>query len=101
MSADPPAGPDGAPPARRSPLIAIFGAVVTTAIDAALLALALGGPGALLAHRRALALLRPVRREAGARRAGDPALMVVLLLMPLIAAPLAAWGERVGLLPLP
>jgi protein-S-isoprenylcysteine O-methyltransferase Ste14 len=67
--------------------------------------------GALLAHARALALLaawtlggvtlallRPVRDQDVVGRAGEsPAIMVVLLLVPLAIGPLAAWSERTGL----
>jgi len=108
VAAPPPA------PARPSPLFGVAGALVTTAIDAALLALALGGLAPLLAQRRALALLavwlvgaivlallRPVRGRAGTQRAADPLLLVALLVLPLITAPLAAWGERLGLALIP
>lgn len=84
-------------------------ALVSTALDFLLLALALGGAGAVLAHPRAVALLavwlvgalvlgaaRPVRALAGTRRTSDPLLLVLLLVLPLIAPPLAAWGERTG-----
>jgi protein-S-isoprenylcysteine O-methyltransferase Ste14 len=107
-----PAPPDSR--TRRSPAVALIGALVTTAIDAALLALALGGFSALLGHRRALALLAvwgagavvlawrsPVRRTEGTRRTRDPLLLVALLLLPLSVAPLAAWSERIGLAPMP
>ncbi len=109
MVADPPPAP-----ARPSPLVDALGAVVTTAFDAALLALALGGIAPLLAHRRALALLavwfvgalvlallRPVRRREGTQRATDPLLLVALLVLPLITAPLAAYGERLHVAMLP
>jgi len=102
------------PLARPSPVAGITGAVLSTALDAVLLALALGGVAPLLAHRRALALLavwlagalvlalvRPVRRRAGTQRTADPLLLLALFVLPLAAGPLAAWGEREGLLPLP
>jgi len=101
-------------PASPSALAGIAGALVTTAIDALLLALALGGFAALVADRRALALLaiwlagalvlalvRPVRGRAGTKRAADPFLLVALLVLPLATAPLAAWGARRGWLLLP
>ncbi len=93
---------------------ALLGASAATALDGLLLAFALGGFAPALAHPRALALLavwfagsltlatlRPVRPRAGTVRAMDPALMVALFVLPIAAAPLAAWGERLGLAPLP
>lgn len=92
----------------------LLGAILATAVDAGLLALALGGFAALLYHMRALALLavwfvgawilgsrRPVRGKAGTVRATDPWLLLALFVLPMIAAPLAAWGERAGIAPLP
>jgi protein-S-isoprenylcysteine O-methyltransferase Ste14 len=95
----------------RSPsrILGALGALAATGIDAALLAIALGGLADLATHRRALALLgvwlagavalawsRPVRARAGTRRTTDPLRMVALLLLPMLVAPLAAWGERHG-----
>jgi protein-S-isoprenylcysteine O-methyltransferase Ste14 len=87
----------------------VIGALAATAIDAALLALALGGMRPLITNVRAIALLtvwlcgalvlawlRPVSARVGTRRESDPLLMAALLLLPLAAAPLAAWGERAG-----
>ena len=101
-------------PAAPSPLAGVLGALVTTAIDALLLAWALGGFGALAADARALALLaiwlagalvlalvRPVRGREGTKRSADPFLLVALLVLPLATAPLAAWGARRGWLVLP
>lgn len=101
-------------PASPSPLAGVAGALVTTAIDALLLAWALGGFAALVADRRALALLaiwlagalvlalvRPVRGRAGTKRSADPLLLIALLVLPLATAPLAAWGARRGWLLLP
>jgi protein-S-isoprenylcysteine O-methyltransferase Ste14 len=98
-------------PPRRTPLV-LLGVLVTTAFDVFLLAVALGGLSALLAHRPALALLavwlvgalalawrRPVQARSGAQRSGDPLLMVALLFLPWLAAPVAALGERLGLWP--
>jgi protein-S-isoprenylcysteine O-methyltransferase Ste14 len=90
-------------------------ALLVTAIDAALLALALGGVTALLAHPRALtllalwgaggvtlALLRPVKRHDAVTVERDgPFVLPLLFLIPLITAPLAAWLERTGSAPLP
>lgn len=89
-------------------------ALAVTALDALLLALALGGIMPLLAHPRALALLaiwgvgavvlgflRPVRGLDTAREDRDPALLLIALFaIPLLTPPLAAWGERVALWPL-
>jgi len=90
-------------------IVGLVGAAAATLLDALLLALALGGTRALLAHPRALALLavwfvgalvlgtlRPVRAKAGTVRNADPWLLVALLVLPLAASPLAAWGERIG-----
>jgi protein-S-isoprenylcysteine O-methyltransferase Ste14 len=90
-------------------------ALVATGLDAALLALALGGIAPLAAHPRALALLvlwavgavalallRPVRgHDATAVERETPWLLLALFLLPLLAAPAAAWGERMGFWPLP
>lgn len=101
-----------ASPARRTPLASLAAALAVTGVDAALLALSLGGAPALLAHPRALtllgvwaaanstlALLRPVRQQEpvvlGPR---ERLVMVALLLLPLAAAPLGALGERAGVL---
>lgn len=92
----------------------LLGATVATALDAALLAFALGGIAALAAHPIALALLavwfvgslalaarRPVRAQAGTVRAIDPGLLVALFALPLLVAPVAAWGERMHLAMIP
>jgi protein-S-isoprenylcysteine O-methyltransferase Ste14 len=93
----------------------ILGALAVTAIDAALLALALGGVVPLLGHARALALLaawgvggivlgllRPVRTHDPIEVRNDPPLvMVALFFIPLLTPPLAAWGERAAMWPLP
>lgn len=101
-------------PRERPPWLAPLGATLATALDAALLALALGGVAALLAHPRALALLavwftgalilaalHPVRTKTGTRRSTDPWLLLALFVLSMIAAPLAAWGERLGVGMLP
>lgn len=100
-----------APPAAR----AAIGALLATAVDAALLALAMGGVAPLLAHERALTLLaawgvgaftlawlKPVRSHDPLElRAESPLLLAALLLVPLATPPLSAWGERLGLWALP
>jgi len=93
------------------PLRVLAGALAVTALDAALVAGALGGVRPLLAHPRALALLavwavgsltlgalRPVRAQdlAEVRRERAP-IMWLLFALPLAAPPLAAWGERAGI----
>lgn len=86
----------------------MLGAVLVTLLDAILLAAALGGPAALLAHARALALLgvwavgaivlalvRPVRaHDAVARDPESAALLVGLLILPLVIPAVGALGER-------
>jgi protein-S-isoprenylcysteine O-methyltransferase Ste14 len=103
------------PPAARHPLITLTMALAVTALDAVLLALALGGIAPLRAHPRALALLaiwgagatllgflRPVRALDTAREDRDPALLLIALFaIPMLTPPLAAWGERFALWPLP
>jgi len=101
-------------PSPRAALVGLLGATAATALDAVLLGWALGGLAPLVAHLRALALLavwfagalvlgtlRPVRGQAGTRRATDPWLLLALFVLPVVAAPIAAWGERVGLAMLP
>jgi protein-S-isoprenylcysteine O-methyltransferase Ste14 len=93
---------------------ALAGALAVAAFDALLLALALGGVPALLAHPRALtllgiwtaggivlALLRPVRNQAPVATEREPGYaLVLLLLLPLATPPIAALGERLALFPL-
>ena len=88
-------------------------AALATALDATLLALALGGFPGLLAHPRALALLavwaagnlvitlvRP-RLAAAEQTDRDPLpVLFALFTLPFAAAPLSAWGSRAGVLPL-
>jgi protein-S-isoprenylcysteine O-methyltransferase Ste14 len=111
----PPAAAERTPaPRPLAPWIGPAGATIATVIDAALLALALGGYAALFAHPRALALLAvwftgalilgvlsPVRRKAGTVRHTDPWLLLALFVLPIAAAPLGAWGERFDLAMLP
>jgi protein-S-isoprenylcysteine O-methyltransferase Ste14 len=93
----------------------MLGALSVTALDGLLLALALGGLGPLLAHRRALALLavwgigavvlawlRPVRTHDPVELRRDPPYaMPLLFLIPLVTPPVSAWGERQQLWLLP
>jgi hypothetical protein len=83
-------------------------ALGVTAVDAALLAWAMGSVHALLDHRRALALLalwavggialallRPLRgHDAVQVERESPLVMLLLLLIPLSTPPLSALGEH-------
>ena len=96
------------------PLVSAMLALGVTALDAALLAFALGGLPSLLAHARALALLaawavggvtlalrRPVRGHDAVTVERDPPLvMIALFFIPLLTPPLAALGERMAWVPL-
>jgi hypothetical protein len=106
--------PRPSPPASGNRATAILAAFGATALDAALLAWALGGLNALAAHRRALALLavwlagatllalaRPVRALEGTRRRQDPARILGLFVLPLATPPISAWGERLGIAMIP
>lgn len=104
-------------PGRRPPhpVVRAAFALVVTGLDAALLALALGGVAPLLAHPRALALLalwavgavtlallRPVRgHEATTVERDPPFVLLALFLIPLLTPAVAALGERLALWPLP
>src|SRR5262245_31949437 len=104
-----------AAPRRPHPIVSGVLALLVTALDALLLALALGGLAALAAHPRALtllalwaiggvtlALLRPVRgHEAVAVERDGPFVLLLLFLIPLLTPPLAALSERLGVGPLP
>jgi protein-S-isoprenylcysteine O-methyltransferase Ste14 len=87
---------------------------VVLAVDAALLALGLGDPSLLVRDPRALALLvvwglaglalatlRPTRGQDAVTKQPDPFVMAALLVLPLGAAPLGAWGARHALFTLP
>lgn len=106
------------PAARRAaphPIAAAAVALAVTALDAVLLALALGGIVPLLAHSQALALiavwavgavalalLRPVRgHDAASVERDPPFVMLALFLLPLIMPAVTALGERFGIWPLP
>lgn len=105
----------GPPPRRTSLPRAIAGTIVATALDATLIALALGGLPQLLAHPRALALLgvwfagglilslaRPVRTHDPIDTASEPRwTLPALMLVPLFLPALSAWGEQRGMWPLP
>jgi protein-S-isoprenylcysteine O-methyltransferase Ste14 len=94
-----------------NPVRAVIGTLLTTALDAALLAIALGGIAPLLSHRRALALLaiwatgslvlgiaRPVKRHDPVEETKPQVgMMLALLLIPMAVPPLAAWTEAHGL----
>lgn len=97
------------------PIVTALPAFAVTGLDAALLALALGGLAALLAHPRALALLavwlvggvtlallRPLRgHDAVAVEREAPYVLLVLFLIPLVTPPVAALDERLALWVLP
>jgi protein-S-isoprenylcysteine O-methyltransferase Ste14 len=90
------------------PIVRVGAALITTALDAALLAWALGGWRAVLAHPRAPALLlvwlacalvlglrHPVREQRPAEAERESRwLTLALFTLPLAIPPLAAWGER-------
>jgi protein-S-isoprenylcysteine O-methyltransferase Ste14 len=99
---------------RPHPLRSLASALVVLALDAALLALALGDPALLVRDPRALALLvvwgaagvtlallRPVRGQDAAATSPDPLVMLALFVLPLAAAPLGAFGARRALYTLP
>jgi protein-S-isoprenylcysteine O-methyltransferase Ste14 len=95
---------------RPATWVRVLGALLVTILDAVLLAVALGGVGALLHHARALALLaawavggitlaviQPVRTHDPVEvRSDPPALLLALFLIPLVTPPLSAWAERAG-----
>lgn len=97
--------------ARPSFVRALFFTLLALLIEGTLLALALGGVPALLAHAPALALiavwtasnftlavLRPVGPQDVARRVADaPLVMLALFVVPLLATPASALGERLGI----
>jgi protein-S-isoprenylcysteine O-methyltransferase Ste14 len=102
-------------PRRPHPVVRAVLALLVTALDAGLLALALGGIAALTAHPRALALLglwaigavtlallRPVQGTAAALvERESPLVLIALFLIPLVTPPLAALSERMALGQLP
>jgi protein-S-isoprenylcysteine O-methyltransferase Ste14 len=106
---------DEAPrPRRPAPVRAVL-ALLVCAIEAAILAWAMGGLGRLLAHSRALALVAcwamagvvlaisaPARGRAALSQTAEGRLHLLGLgLIPMLVAPLSAFGERIQLWPLP
>jgi protein-S-isoprenylcysteine O-methyltransferase Ste14 len=103
----------GTAASRRAP--PLLGAALALLLDAALLAVGVGGARALLHHPRALALLAVWAAGAFALararppRAGDPrerraearVVLAILVLVPLLTPMLSAWSERAGVWPLP
>jgi protein-S-isoprenylcysteine O-methyltransferase Ste14 len=92
---------------RPHPVRSILAALVVLALDAALLALGFGDASMLVRDPRAiallavwgvagivLALLRPARGQDLASVRPDPFVMLALFVLPLAAAPLAAFGAR-------
>ncbi len=106
-----------APPSRipLSPVAALGAALLIAGIEAALLALGLGGVRALLASPPALGLiatwatsgavlaaLRPLRgQDVTERPPGQAFLLAALLVIPLFTPALCAWAARLGVWPLP
>jgi protein-S-isoprenylcysteine O-methyltransferase Ste14 len=100
---------------RPHPVVSVAPALAVTAVDAALLAWAMGSVHALLGHHRALvllalwaaggvalALLRPLRgHDAVSVERESPLVMLLLLLIPLATPPISALGERLALWNLP
>ncbi len=100
---------------RRTPMRIALSALATTALEATLLAIGVGGPAALLPHHRALARLAiggaggatlaavrpPATRDVVERPAGQGALLAGLLLVPLVTPMRCALAERFALWPLP
>lgn len=92
---------------RPHPLRVALGVGTALALDAALLAFAFGDPTMLVRDPRAVALLvlwaatgvvlgvlRPARGQDVVQGTPDPLPMAALLVLPLAAAPLGAWGGR-------
>ena len=94
-----------------NPAAAVIGALAVIALNALMLAAAMGSLAALRTHPRALALLaiwaaggialallQPVRRhDPQALKQESKFSLVMLLVLPLLAPPVAALGERFGL----
>lgn len=91
------------PPVARS----VLGALIVLALDAALLALGFGDASMLVRDPRAiallvvwgtagvtLALLRPARGQDVTSARPDALVMLLLFVLPLVAAPLGAFGAR-------
>jgi protein-S-isoprenylcysteine O-methyltransferase Ste14 len=104
--------PAAAPP---HPARLLLGSFAMFALDAALLALGVGGLRELLHHPRAVGLLfvwaagygalagvRRMRpRDALEKRADQRFVLATLVLVPLVTPMLSAWSERIGIWPLP
>ena len=100
---------------RRGPLVSIALSLIVTAVDFLLLALALGGVHAVLAHPRALALVavwavanaalavaRPVRAQDVVERAPESRLALLGLgFVPVLIPGISALGDRLRLWILP
>lgn len=103
------------PRPRRPAPLRILLALAVCAVEAALLAWAMGGVARLLAHRPALALIAcwavaaiflalgaPARRREVVTRSPEGRLgLLALGLIPVAVAPISAYGERIDLWPLP
>lgn len=101
--------------AARPPfVVSILRVVVVMGVEASLLAWGLGGYPQLLATPRALALValwfvsglvlslaRATRSHETQKADKDPLAMLALALLPLAIPPVAAWGGRVAMWPLP
>lgn len=99
---------------RRPPAVSIAFSLLWSALEAALLALGLGGFEPLARDPRALALIaifalsglaltgrQPARAKDASERRPDPLPMAVLFLVPLVTPMLAAFGARHALFTLP
>ena len=96
-----------------NPVAATLGALAVVALNALLLVLAMGSVASLRANPRALtllavwalggitlALLQPVRRhDPVALKQESKFSLIMLLVLPLLTAPVAALGERLALFP--
>jgi protein-S-isoprenylcysteine O-methyltransferase Ste14 len=99
---------------RPPAFVLVVRALIVLAFESALLAWGLGGPRALVASPRALALIavwgvvgvtlsfaRPARGQDIVRAEKDPLAMLALVLLPLAIPGVAAWGGRLRVWPLP
>jgi protein-S-isoprenylcysteine O-methyltransferase Ste14 len=95
------------PSSPRPRAVSLLGVVPALALDAALLAVALGGPSQLAREPRALALLaiwgaggialalrRPALSHDAAETRPDPVAMALLALVPLLTPMAGAWAAR-------